>query len=39
MLVIPKLTFEANRRAAQMASEPREGNNIQPDKRSPLGAS
>ena len=37
MLVIPKLTYEANRRAAQISSEPREPNNIQPEKRSGLG--
>ena len=37
MLVIPKLTYESNRKAAQVASEPREANNIQPDRRSPPG--
>ena len=33
MIVIPKLTYEANRKAASKAGEPREYNNILPEKR------
>ena len=33
MLVIPKLSYEANRRQAKDALRPREANNIQPNKR------
>ena len=32
MLVIPKLSYESNRKAAVHAMQPRENNNIQPDQ-------